>query len=128
MVTIGVDQLLSTSALYEYRFLENIKKLYKSADKWDYQQHYKVIIEADMVSTPERLNDNIPLAVGTPVTMKNQSARNSLSQILALLNVKQKTAVCRMETAKKSASKSRQADIYGLVFINRDYIQRSMQV
>ena len=51
MVTIGVEKLLSNSAMYEHRFLENIKKLYKYAVKFDDQQPYKSIIEAAMVST-----------------------------------------------------------------------------
>ena len=50
MVTIGVDQLLSNSAMYEHSFLENIKKWYKSAGKCEYhQQQYKAIIEASMI-------------------------------------------------------------------------------
>ena len=35
MVTIGVDQSLSNSAVYEHRCLENIKKLYKSVGECD---------------------------------------------------------------------------------------------
>ena len=38
MVTIGVEQSLSDSAIYEHIFLENIKKLYKSSGNFDYQQ------------------------------------------------------------------------------------------
>ena len=37
MVTIGVDQSLSNSAMYGHRCLENIKKLYKSDVKCDDQ-------------------------------------------------------------------------------------------
>ena len=33
MATIGVDQSLSNSEIYEHRCLENIKKLYKYAGK-----------------------------------------------------------------------------------------------
>ena len=53
MVTIGVDILLSDSALYENWSLENIKKLYKSAGKFNDQNQYKDIIEAPMVFTSE---------------------------------------------------------------------------
>ena len=35
MVTIGVDQSLSNSAMYEHICMENIKKLYKYAVKCD---------------------------------------------------------------------------------------------
>ena len=45
MVTIGLYQLLSNSAMYEHRSLENINNLYKYSGKCDYQQHYKDIIE-----------------------------------------------------------------------------------
>ena len=38
MVTIGFDQSLSNSAMYEHICLENIKKLYKSSGKFDDQQ------------------------------------------------------------------------------------------
>ena len=33
--------------------MENIKKLYKCSGKCDNKQQYKVIIEVDMVSSPE---------------------------------------------------------------------------
>ena len=53
MATIGVDQQLCNSDLYEHRRLENINKLYKSSGKCDDQQHYKAILETTMVSTSE---------------------------------------------------------------------------
>ena len=40
MVSIGFDQSLSNSDLCEYRCLENINDLYKTAGKYDYQQQY----------------------------------------------------------------------------------------
>ena len=43
MFTIVVDQSLSNSTMYKHRFIENIKELYTSAGKCDYQQitsHY----------------------------------------------------------------------------------------
>ena len=45
MVAIGVDKLLSNSALYEHRYLEIIQKLYKAAVKDDNKQKLKNIIE-----------------------------------------------------------------------------------
>ena len=51
--TIGIDQSLSNSALYEHKCLQNIKKLYKRSSKCDNQQQLKDIIEFDVVSTPE---------------------------------------------------------------------------
>ena len=44
MVNIGAYQSLNTSDLYEHICLENIKVLYKSAEKCDHQQQYKAII------------------------------------------------------------------------------------
>ena len=46
MVTIEIDQLLSTSPLYKHTGLENIKKLYKYTGKRDDKQQYKAITEA----------------------------------------------------------------------------------
>ena len=40
-----------------------IKKLYKSAGKYNYQQQYKAIIEAEMVSNTERGTGNIPMSL-----------------------------------------------------------------
>ena len=44
MNTIGVDQSLSNSDLFEQRCLQNINKLYKHAGKCDDQQQFKDII------------------------------------------------------------------------------------
>ena len=55
MVIIGVDQLISNSDLHENRCVENIKKLYNSDGKCDYQQQFKEMIEYAMVYTPEVL-------------------------------------------------------------------------
>ena len=88
MVTIGLDQLLSKSDLYENRCLENIKKLYKSVGKCDDQQHYKAIIEASIVSTTELFTNNSKIWPVPYVTVKNSSARKSLRQLNELLDVK----------------------------------------
>ena len=69
---------------------ENIKKLYKSYGKRDDQQKYKSIIEASTLSTTEGLTENGTITTGTSGNMKNPSARNPLSQVLALLYAKQK--------------------------------------
>ena len=47
-----------------------IKKLYKSSVKFEYQQQYKAILEADIVSTPKGFTDNIPISPGPYVTVK----------------------------------------------------------
>ena len=51
MPTIGIDQYLSNSVMYEHICLENINKLYKTADKCGDKQRYQAILEASMVST-----------------------------------------------------------------------------
>ena len=51
--------------------IENINKLYKYSGKCDYQQQYKAILEAEMVSTPEVLTDNSPIQPGPFVTIKS---------------------------------------------------------
>ena len=74
MVTIWLDQLLSNSEIYEPSWLGKIKKLYKSAVKGDDQCQYKGIIEEDMVLKPEGFNDNIPIFLGTYMTVNNSSS------------------------------------------------------
>ena len=37
MFTVGLDQYISNSGLYEHIFLKNLKKLYKYYVKYDYQ-------------------------------------------------------------------------------------------
>ena len=79
-----------------------MKKLYKYSGKCDYQQKYKAIIEASMVYTPEVLKDNIPMNVGTFITMNNPRVRNFLSKFLDLLYAKQKNTILRMGATKKN--------------------------
>ena len=50
--------------MYDHRFLENIKKLYKYAGKYDDQQHYKSILGSEMVSNLEGLTDNSKMSPG----------------------------------------------------------------
>ena len=77
-------------------------KLYKSSVKCDYQQQYKAIFEAAMVSIPEGITENSPLAVGNLVAMKNPITINLLSKCLALFDVTPKTYVHRMGAPKKT--------------------------
>ena len=81
--------------MYKHIFLENIKKVYKSAVKFDDQQQYKAIIEAEMVSDPEVFTDNSPMSSSQSATVKNPSARKSLRHFSDTLEVKLKTAVRR---------------------------------
>ena len=74
MVAITIGLLFSNSELHEHICLENVKNLYKSDFKCDYQQQYKYIIEAEIVSTPEGFSDNSPISPGPYVTLKKPSA------------------------------------------------------
>ena len=67
--TIGIDQSLSNNAIYEHKFLENIKKLYKQSDKCDDHQQFKYILGVAMVSIPEKFTDDSPISlmISTPV-------------------------------------------------------------
>ena len=87
MVTNIVYPSLSNSALYK-----NIKKLYKSSGKCNYQQQYKDILEAEMVYTTE---------ISRPsVTVKNPNEIKSLHLFTEVFDVKNKTAVCQVGDAK----------------------------
>ena len=100
MFTIGVYKLLSNSDLYEHRCLQNITKLYKSSGKCDYQQQYKAILGAAMVSTTEGLTENIPMSLNTSVPVDKPNARNPFRKFSELLDVKQKTYVRRLGDAE----------------------------
>ena len=73
--TIGIDQSLSNNAKYEHKCIQNIKKLYKHAGKFDEQQQIKYILKATMVYTPERFTDNSPRSPITQTPVKKPSAR-----------------------------------------------------
>ena len=100
MVTIGVDQLLRYRDLHEHRYLENIKKLIKSSVKWDYQQKYKCILAAAIVSTNEGLTENIPMSFKTSVSVTKPSSRKPLCKLSEILGIKPKSAVLRLGAAK----------------------------
>ena len=59
-----------------------IKKLCKYSEKWYDQQQYKIIIEAEMASTPEGFTDNIPISPSQSTTLKKLIERKSLRQSL----------------------------------------------
>ena len=53
MKTIGIEQSLFKISSFEYKILNNIKKIYQHAVKCDDQKNLKDIPDADMVLTPE---------------------------------------------------------------------------
>ena len=53
----------------------NIKKLYKTAGKCDGQQQYKAMLEAEIVSTPERFTNHSTMTPNPYLSKKQISAR-----------------------------------------------------
>ena len=107
--TIGIDQSLSNNSLYEHKYLENIKTLYKQSGKYDNQQQFKDILKAAMVSTPEVFTNYSPISPITSAPAKKPCARKSLCIFTNILDVKNKTA-----TRQVGASKSKRRAIkYG---------------
>ena len=86
--------------MYKHRCLENIKKLYKTGGKYDDQHQYKDILEAEMVSTPEVCNDNIPMTPNKSEYTRNPSTRKPLRQLSETLDVDHKTTICRLGAFK----------------------------
>ena len=76
MVIIGLDQILSNSALYEHIFPENTRKIYKLAGKCDDQQQNKTIIEAAMVSNTERFTFISSMSYDPSMPVKQNNTRN----------------------------------------------------
>ena len=103
--TIGIDQYLIKNSLYEHKCLENINNLYKQDGKCDDQQQFKDILEADIVSTPERFTDDSPISPIKSTTVNKPSARKSLCLFPNILDVKKKTATCRVGDAKSKRKK-----------------------
>ena len=104
MVKICVDNSLSNSSLYEHRCLENIKYIYQSYGKCGDQQHYKSILEYDMVSTSDFFL-KIPMSSGPYMSIKQPKARKSLHRFATTLDVKPNTDV-RSLCAGKSKHKA----------------------
>ena len=98
--TIGIDQSLSNNDIFEHKYLQNIKKLYKHAGKGDNQQHFKDILESAMVSNPEGFTNNSTRYTMTPTPVKKPSARKSLCIFTKILDVKKKTDIRRLGAAK----------------------------
>ena len=78
MVTVGIYKLSSNSAMYEHRCLENINKLYTSAGKFNHQEQYKAILDAEMVSNTEIFIHKSPMSPVPSVTIIHTSARKTL--------------------------------------------------
>ena len=84
--TIGVHPSLSNNSIYEHQCIENIKKLYKQSGKCDYQQQFKDILEAAMISTPEVFTNNSPISPMNLTLVKKPSAQKSLCMFTKILD------------------------------------------
>ena len=78
MKAIRIDQSLCNRSSFEYKCMNNIKKIYQHADKCDEQQNIKDILDADMVSTPEGFTDNSRDVSMASTPVEKPSARKSL--------------------------------------------------
>ena len=74
--------------MYEQKYLENIKNIYKQSGNCDEQQQFKDIIEAAMFSTPEGFTYNSPISPRTSTSVKKPSAQKSLCIFTNVLEVK----------------------------------------
>ena len=97
--TIDIHPLLSKNAIYEHKCLENIRRLYKQAGKYDNQQQFKDIIEAAMVYTPEGFTKNSPISPMKPTPVKKIISKKPLCMFTNILDVK-KTAYHRVGADK----------------------------
>ena len=80
--------------------MNNIKKTYQHAVKWDDQQNLKDIIDAAMVSTPEGFTDNSSNVTMKSTSVKKPSAGKSLCLFSKIFDVKPKIAKRHIVDAK----------------------------
>ena len=66
------------------------------------QQQYMAVLEAAMFSTPEGCTDNSHITPNQYQSTKNLSVIKLLRQFPETLDVKQKTAACRLGTDKSN--------------------------
>ena len=85
--TIEIDPSIRNNTIYEHKFLETIKNLYKQAGKFDDQKKFKDIIEAAIVSTPEVFTNNSTISPRTSTPVKKPSAEKSLCMFTNILEV-----------------------------------------
>ena len=82
-----------------------------------------------MVSTNEIGTDNSPMSPSQYVTVKKSSARKSLRQFLEALDVKHKTAVCRLGAAKSKCKAIIAGNtLWSILSKNRDCKKINQQV
>ena len=100
MKTIGIYQSVSNRASFEHKCLNNIKKIYQHAGKCDDQQKFKYHLEAAMVSTPGEITDDILSLTMTETTVNKPSSRKSIRLFTNIFDVKNRTAMHSVGSAK----------------------------
>ena len=100
MKTIGMYQLSSTRSPFKHRCMNNTRKIYQHAGKYDYQQNLKYIIDADILSTPQGFIDDSPNVPMTSTPVKKPSASKSQCLFTNILDVKPKRAKRRFVDAR----------------------------
>ena len=80
--------------------MNNTKKIYQHAVKYDDLQNIKDVLEADLISTLDIFTDNSPNVHTTSSPVKKPSARKSLCLFTNILDVKPTTAKLRFVAAK----------------------------
>ena len=90
MKTIGIERSSFNMSNFEHRCINNIKKIYQHAGKYDDQQKIKDILEAALIYTPEGLTDNSPNVHMPSTPVKKPSAMKSLCLFTNILDVKHK--------------------------------------
>ena len=126
MKTIGIDQSSFTRSSFENRFMNNIKKIYQYAGKWDDQQNFKDIIDSAIVSTLEGVTNICPNMhlISSPVN--KPSSRKSLCLFTNILDVQSKTAKRRFVTAKSRRKSMKLCNGLWTKNQNEKGIQKSM--
>ena len=79
--------------------MNNIKNIYDHTGKCEDQQNVKDILDAAMVLTPEGVTDDSPNVPIKTTPVKKTSDKKSLCLFTNILNVKKKTAKCRIGAA-----------------------------
>ena len=111
--TIGINQPLSNNAIYENKFLKNIKKLYKQAGKCKYQKTLIDILEDAIVSTPKGITDNSYISPRTPTPVKKPSAQKSLCMFTKKIEKIKKLLTVELELLNLSARQLKLEIHYG---------------
>ena len=82
-----------------------------------------------MVSTIDIFTDNSPMSPGPPMIVKKCSERKSLCLFAEILDVKSKTAVCRVGAAKSNSKAIIAGSMLCLIIPNRKlHTQKNEQV